>query len=141
MNLSRSSFTPGSTSWFGPVVQYVTAFAPPHRVFHAPRAEQVPLLYWKSPRPMKLSSDPSFRLAVMLAAFLPDADEVDVFPSGFMSPTAANSNESVGGTAVGVAALSMSVVGAATALGSPLTPAPNKTKAATITAARSDATK
>src|SRR5215217_2571946 len=64
MNLSTSSFTPGSTSWFGPAVQNVWAFTPLHRVFHAPRAEQVPLVYWKSPRARKLSSEPSFRPAV-----------------------------------------------------------------------------
>ena len=56
--------------------------------------------YWKSPNAMKLSSVPSFRLAIMDAAFLPLGDAVDVFPSGFRSPAAANSKESLDAGAV-----------------------------------------
>jgi len=92
-NLSTSSFTPGSMSWFGPAVQYSFVFEGPHKLFQAPRVEQVALSYWKSPRARRLSSSPESSPAMMPVAFFPDAEVVDVFPEGFMSPTAAMSHE------------------------------------------------
>jgi len=65
-----------------------------------------------------LSSEPSLRPAMMLAAFLPLFDVADVLPAGLKSPAVANSNDpSDRVVGVGVAEADVSVGGAVVPVG------------------------